>query len=142
MPAGYSGTPLVRKLGIKPNHRVGVESAPAGFARTLGALPEGAALVPASSGREHDVLLFFVKDTKRLERGLPKMMAKMAPATSLWICWPKKTSPLATDVSGDVVRGAGLAAGIVDIKVCAVDEDWSGLKFVVRVQDRPSTRKK
>ena len=142
MPAGYSGTPLPKKLGIKEGHRVGLQAPPKGLEETLGPLPPGAHLVPASRGSDHEVLLFFVRDAKSLETGLSKMIAKMAPTSALWICWPKKTSPLASDVTGDVVRERGLAAGIVDIKVCAVDEDWSGLKFVFRVEDRPKLRKK
>ncbi len=70
------------------------------------------------------------------------MLSRMAPETTLWICWPKKTSALASDITGNTVRSAGLAAGVVDIKVCAIDEDWSGLKFVVRLEDRPAARKK
>jgi hypothetical protein len=143
--AGYSGTPLPQKLGIRAGHRVALDRAPADFEATLGALPEGARLLPASRGRDFDVILLFVKDLATLESKLGPTIEKMAPATALWICWPKKTSPLAADVDENKVRERGLAAGIVDIKVCAVDRDWSGHKFVFRLKDRPArneTRKK
>jgi hypothetical protein len=136
--AGYSGTPLPQKLGIRAGYRVALDRAPAGFEATLGALPDGARLVPASSGRDFDVMLLFVKDLATLEARLPRTIERMAPATALWICWPKKTSPLATNVDENKVRERGLAAGVVDIKVCAVDQDWSGHKFVFRLKDRPA----
>jgi hypothetical protein len=140
--AGYSGTPLPQKLGIREGHRVGLDQPPAGFESTLGELPEGVRLVPASRGGEFDVILLFVRDLRSLEVKLQPTIGKMAPATALWICWPKKTSPLATDLSETEVRELGLASGIVDIKVCAVDEDWSGHKFMFRLKDRPALEKK
>ncbi len=140
--AGYSGTPLPQKLGIRAGHRVALDAAPSGFEATLGALPEGVRLLPASRGRDFDVILLFVKDLETLEARLRPAIQKMAPATALWICWPKKSSPLATDVDENRVRECGLAAGIVDVKVCAVDEDWSGHKFVFRLKDRPLLEKK
>jgi hypothetical protein len=141
-PAGYSGTPLPQKLGIRPGHRVGLDSAPPGFEATLGALPDGARLLPASRGTDFDLILLFVKDLKTLAAKLAPTIARMAPSTALWICWPKKTSPLATDVSETEVRKRGLAAGVVDIKVCAVDHDWSGHKFMFRLKDRPALEKR
>jgi len=140
--AGYSGTPLPRKLGIKEGHRVALDHPPAGFEATLGELPDGVRLLPAGRGGEFDVILLFVRDLEALEARLDSAIAKMSPATALWICWPKKTSPLATDVDENKVRERGLAAGVVDIKVCAVDEDWSGHKFVFRLKDRPALEKK
>jgi hypothetical protein len=140
--AGYSGTPLPQKLGIREGHRVAVAHPPPGLEATLGKLPEGVQLLPASRGRDFDVILLFVKNLKTLEAKLTPTIAKMAPATALWICWPKKTSTLATDVDENKVRERGLAAGIVDIKVCAVDQDWSGHKFVFRLKDRPALEKK
>ena len=142
MNAGYSGTPLPKKLGIREGHVVGLESPPPKFAETLGALPAGASLVPASRGGDFDVILLFVRDLETLKAKLAPAIAKMAPATALWICWPKKTSPLAADVDETAVRERGLAAGIVDIKVCALDQDWSGHKFVFRLKDRPALEKK
>lgn len=140
--AGYSGTPLPQKLGIREGHRVALDHPPVGFEATLGELAEGVRLVPSSRGGDFDVILLFVRDLKSLEAKLAPTIAKMAPATALWICWPKKTSPLATDVDENEVRERGLAAGIVDIKVCAVDQDWSGHKFVFRLKDRPALEKK
>jgi hypothetical protein len=140
--AGYSGTPLPQKLGIREGHRVGLDHPPADFEDTLGALPEGVRLVPVSRGGEFDVILLFVRDLRSLEVKLQPTIGKMAPATALWICWPKKTSPLATDLSETEVRELGLASGIVDVKVCAVDEDWSGHKFVFRLKDRPALERK
>jgi hypothetical protein len=140
--AGYSGTPLPRKLGIREGHLVALDQPPRDFAATLGELPDGVRLLPASRGSECDVILLFVRDLKSLEARLVPTIARMAPATSLWICWPKKSSPLATDVDEAKVRERGLEAGVVDIKVCAVDEDWSGHKFVFRLKDRPALEKK
>jgi hypothetical protein len=141
-PAGYSGTPLPKKLGIREGSVVGLDHPPTSFGSTLGALPEGARLVSSSLSRDFDVILFFVRDLVALETGLHPMIGKMAPTTALWICWPKKTSPLAADVHEGHVRGMGLAAGIVDIKICALDENWSGLKFVFRLKDRPAGARK
>lgn len=142
MAAGYSGTPLPKKLGIKEGSRVGHLGAPKGFAATLGPLPAGARLAPSRPRGGDDILLLFAPDRSHLDEALPEMISRMASETALWICWPKKTSPLASDITGDVVRSAGLATGVVDIKVCAIDDDWSGLKFVVRREDRPGHRKK
>ncbi len=140
--AGYSGTPLPQKLGIRPGHRVAIEQPPSGFETTLGTLPEGVLLLPASRGRDFDVILLFVRNLATLEAKLAPTISRMAPTTALWICWPKKTSPLAADVDENKVRERGLAAGVVDVKVCAVDEDWSGHKFVFRLKDRPALEKK
>lgn len=140
--AGYSGTPLPQKLGIRAGHRVALDHPPPGFEETLGELPQGVRLVPSSRGGDFDVILLFVRDLGSLEAKLAPTVRKMGPATALWICWPKKSSPLATDVDENRVRMRGLAAGIVDIKVCAVDQDWSGHKFVFRLKDRPALQKK
>ncbi|HXV59173.1 MAG TPA: DUF3052 domain-containing protein [Vicinamibacteria bacterium] len=139
--AGYSGTPLPQKLGIKEGHRVGLLDEPDDFAKTLGRLPQDVSIVPASRGRDFDIVLFFVTNPARLASRLPTIKKKMSPETALWVCWPKKSSPLATDLDENGVRAAGLASGIVDVKICAVDEDWSGLKFVYRVKDRPQVSK-
>jgi hypothetical protein len=140
--AGYSGTPLPQKLGIRQGHRVALDHPPAGFEATLGELPDGVRLVPSSRGGDFDVILLFVRDLRSLEEKLAPTIRRMEPATALWICWPKKSSPLAADVDEKEVRQRGLAAGIVDIKVCAVDQDWSGHKFVFRLKDRPALEKK
>jgi hypothetical protein len=133
--AGYSGTPLAKKLGIKAGHRVGLIGAPPGFEAALEPLPGSVRLGPLSSGI-HDVIVFFTKKRSELERRLPALRQRLAPAGGLWIAWPKKSSGVATDLTFDPVQKAGLALGLVDNKVCAVDETWSGLRFVVRLKDR------
>ena len=125
--AGYSGTPLPRKLGIKPGTVVRLLNAPAGFETTLGKLPEGAR-VTRRRGGGCDLTLWFVPRRRDLEEGLERV-AGAVTTDRLWIVWPKKTSPLASDVSQRDVRSAGLHQGLVDYKICAVDDDWSGLLF-------------
>jgi hypothetical protein len=136
--AGYSGTPLPQKLGLKPGARLGLWAAPSGFARTLGSLPAGVTSSDASRGNSAlDVLVCFAASRADLLRMLPKAQQRLEPSGGLWICWPKKSSGVVTDVTENDVRGLGLAAGLVDNKVCAIDETWSGLRLVVRVKDRP-----
>ena len=129
--AGYSATPLAKKLGIKPDCRLGLIDAPKDFARTLGELPPGVTPGPLGRGA-HDVIVLFAATARDLARGLPAAQKRLAPAGGLWIAWPKKSSGLATDVTEGGVRSLGLAAGLVDNKVCAIDDTWSGLKFVLR----------
>ena len=135
MSAGYSGTPLLKKLGVKAGHRVAWLGAPEGFAGLLGELPAG---VSASSrlGREIDVLVQFTKARAQLERRLPKLREAVFPAGSAWVAWPKRSSGVETDVTEDVVRDLALPLGLVDVKVIAIDETWSGLKLVVRKELR------
>lgn len=134
-PAGYSGTPLVKKLGIKPGHRMWSFGAPDGYEALLGALPDGAR--PAGKGEtEIEFLHVFATTRETLERGLAEARRRMAEDGMVWLSWPKKASGVATELDGNVVREIGLGAGLVDIKVCAVDETWSGLKFVIPVADR------
>ena len=128
--AGYSGTPLPRKLGIKPGMRVVLVKPPDGFAPILDPLPPDVALRTTNRGAR-DITLWFTRSRRELERGMTRM-GEVAGDGRLWICWPKKTSPLAADHTGDDVRRVALAAGLVDFKVCAVDADWSGLAFVRR----------
>ncbi len=135
-PAGYSGTPLVRKLGIKPGARLALISAPDGFDRTLGELPVGVAVRRAARGPLDVIVAFFI-DRSRLERRLTALRTALEPAGGLWIAWPKRASGVATDLTEDVVRELGLAAGLVDNKVCAIDALWSGLRLVYRLADRP-----
>jgi len=106
----------------------------------LGRLPIGARLV-SLSGNDLEIVLLFARTRAELSKDLPRARKAIAENGALWLCWPKKTSPLARDLTG-IVRETGLASGLVDIKVCAVDEDWSGLKFVVRVADRKKATKK
>ena len=133
--AGYSGTPLPKKLGIKPDARVLLVSAPDGFDETLGALPEGVRLLRRTAS-SLDVVVLFSHREADLRRRLPKLADALAPAAGLWLAWPKKASKVPTDLSFDVVQAAGLGLGLVDNKVCAVDEVYSGLRFVIRLENR------
>ena len=135
-PAGYSGTPLVRKLGIKPASRLGLIGAPSGFDETLGELPGDVSVRRRVRG-PLDVVVAFVLRRSELERRLPELRAALDPAGGLWVAWPKRTSGVTTDLSENLVRELGLAAGLVDNKVCAIDETWSGLRLVYRLTDRP-----
>jgi hypothetical protein len=133
MAVGYSGTPLPRKLGIKPGHRLLLLGAPDGFA--LGELPDDVRVVRRAQG-EADVIVSFHTARGDLERRLPRLRALMRPACGLWIAWPKRASGVATDVTEDVVRELGLANRLVDNKVAALDATWSGLRLVIRLRDR------
>jgi hypothetical protein len=136
---GYSGTPLARKLGIKPGHRVALVSAPPGFESHLEGLPDEVSLARQVRGTV-DVIVVFVDRAAELGARFGSLARRLDPAGGLWVAWPKKASGRATDLTENVVREIGLAAGLVDNKVCAVDEVWSGLRFVVRLADRPSAR--
>lgn len=133
--AGYSGTPLAKKLGIKPGARVLAVRAPDDFPGLLDPLPEGARLLKRA-GAELDVVVLFACSRSEVERRFAKLAAALAPAGSLWVAWPKKSSGVSTDLAFDVVQGIGLGAGLVDTKICAIDDTWSGLRFVIRVADR------
>jgi hypothetical protein len=134
--AGYSGTPLPRKLGIKPGHRVVVLEAPDGFVGgTLGELPQGASLEAEGPA---DVIVSFHVERAGLEQGMPRLRELMTPAAGLWIAWPKRASRVVTDLTEDVVRELALAHRLVDNKVCAIDATWSGLRLVIRLKDRPT----
>jgi hypothetical protein len=136
--AGYSGTPLPKKLGIGEGARVALVRPPDGFAAFLEAmLPEGVRVRSRLSGTL-DIVLFFVTRRSELERRFGGMARALEPAGGLWIAWPKKTAGVATDLSENVVREVGLHHGLVDNKVCAVDDVWSGLRFVYRLADRPA----
>jgi hypothetical protein len=119
--AGYSGTPLPKKLGIKEGHRVAILRAPDGFHNTLGALPDGVA-VRDRARRSLDVILLFVRRRNYLERRFERLVAALGPAGGLWIAWPKKSSGIETDLDQSAVMEVGLARGLVDNKVCAIDE--------------------
>jgi hypothetical protein len=135
--AGYSGTPLPKKLGLVPGARLGVLNAPADFAQTLGELPTGVTPRVAKRGGVYDVIVLFARTDEELARALPAAREWLAPAGGLWIAWPKRASGIPTDVTESAVRRRGLAIGLVDNKVCAIDDIWSGLRFVVRLADRP-----
>ena len=124
---------MPKKLGIKEGHRVALINAPGDFAVTLGELPAGARTGPP--GPEADVALLFVTEFASLEAGWTPLADAIRPAGGLWVCWPKKASGVPTDVTEGLVREFGLAAGLVDNKICAIDETWSGLRFVYRLKD-------
>jgi hypothetical protein len=129
--AGYSGTPLPRKLGAKPGSRVLVDGAPAGFAL------EGIEVHQRAGSAPYDVVLLFAPRVARLTRRWDALSGRLTVAGRLWVCWPKRSSGLQTDLSENDVRDYGLARGLVDVKICAIDETWSGLAFVRRLKDRP-----
>ena len=131
--AGYSGTPLPRKLGIKEGHRLVLLDAPAGL--ELGELPPGVRTVRRASGTA-DVIVSFHTERRDFARRLPALRGLMAPASGLWIAWPKKASKVPTDMTEDVVREVALPTGLVDNKVCAIDATWSGLRLVIRRSER------
>jgi hypothetical protein len=129
--AGYSGTPLVQKLGIKEGHRVAILAAPAGFA--LGTLPTAATVQTSLAGKAPlDVVIQFVTKRAVFEAQLAKIRKRMAPACGVWIAWPKAASKMPTEVTENVVREVALPTGLVDNKVCAIDDTWSGLRLVIR----------
>lgn len=134
--AGYSGTPLVKKLGIKPGHRVAILNAPDEFDTTLGPLPVDVSVIWQLRA-SCDVIVFFTKSNVALGKQFLRLMQNLAPTGGLWIAWPKKASGVATDLTEDVIRNLALANGLVDNKVCAIDETWSGLRLVYRLKDRP-----
>lgn len=143
MTAGYSGTPLARKLGIKEGHRVATLSAPKGFPGLLAPLPPAVRLVADPPDDEPcNVIVAFVPTADVLAARFARARALLIPDGGLWIAWPKQSSPLATEFRESDVRAYGLSSGLVDNKICAVDADWSGLRFVVRKEDRPSARKR
>jgi hypothetical protein len=130
---GYSGTPLVDKLGIKPAARLQLVSEPKEFAGLLGGLPEGARV--ASRGTL-DFAMLFVKSQSDMRKRFARLRDRLESNGMLWVAWPKKTSGVETDLTEGIVREFGLESGLVDVKVCAVDDTWSGLKFVRRLKDR------
>ncbi|MDQ3980375.1 MAG: DUF3052 domain-containing protein [Actinomycetota bacterium] len=134
--AGYSGTPLPKKLGIKQGSRVALVSAPEGFEAELEPLPEGAELTRRLDGDGLDVVLLFVTERDDLEQRFLPVARQIHAAGGLWVAWPKKSAKVPTDVDQSVVMEIGLATGLVDNKVCAVTDVWSGLRFVVRLTDR------
>lgn len=133
--AGYSKRTLVEKLGIKPGHTLLIVNAPAGYTRTLGDLPAGVQQKRAPQGRL-DVIHLFVVKRANLERDFPKLKKHLATNGMLWVSWPKGKSKIATDLNENIIREVGLGHGLVDVKVAAIDDDWSGLKFVYRLKDR------
>jgi hypothetical protein len=133
--AGYSGTPLIQKIGIKPGHRVVLRNHPASFVKDLGKFPDRAASSDRLSGKAN-VVIYFTERLAELQKDFPQLAAALVSDGMLWISWPKKASGRSTDLTEDIVRRVGLECGLVDVKVCAIDDTWSGLKFVIRVKDR------
>ena len=129
--AGYSATPLSRKLGIKPGHSVHAIAAPRGYRAMLDPLPHGVTFTPRFSSAV-DVVHVFATDQSALASLIPRIRKEMKPDAAVWVSWPKKASKVRTDVTEDVVRAIALPTGLVDVKVCAVDDVWSGLKLVIR----------
>jgi hypothetical protein len=135
--AGYSGTPLPVKLGIGENDEVALIGAPERFEDTLGELPDVACLhTDLADTARYDVIVAFVTRRAELEAELPRLRARMAPACGLWIAWPKRASRVPTDLTDNVVREVALPTGLVDNKVCAIDATWSGLRLVIRRENR------
>ena len=128
--AGYSGTPLVKKLGTKPNSTLALVGAPEGFEQTLGTLPDGVTIRHHARGKR-DLTIWFLLERSELKSRL-KAIAAVVGDGGLWIAWPTRASGVVTDLTPNDVRGAGLAAGLVDYKICAIDDTWSGLKFATR----------
>ncbi len=133
--AGYSGTPLVKKLGIKPASRVIFLGQPAAYTTTLGELPADLRQSDKLDGW-FDLIQVFVNSKSELKTRFPRAVRHIPPDGVIWVSWPKRSSRVKTDLDENIVREIGLAAGLVDIKVCAVDDVWSGLKFVYRLKDR------
>ena len=141
-PAGYSGTPLPRKLGIKPGHAVAVLGGPAGLAGSLAAQSGADVAEGLPAAGPLDVIVTFVRWRDEFESQLPGLRARMAPACGLWIAWPKRAARVPTDMTDHVIREVALPTGLVDNKVCAIDETWSGLRLVIRLEHRAGPKEK
>ncbi len=134
--AGYSGTPLVKKLGFKEGFRVGFVNPPKDFQNEIAPLPSGVQIAVGQLTKSLDMIVLFTDSQRVLKREFSRLAGKLAINGMLWIGWPKKTSGIAGDLSENDVRQIGLDAGLVDVKICAINEVWSGLKFVYRLKDR------
>ena len=137
--AGYSSTPLSKKLGIKEGSRIALVNAPKDFQSYLGELPDRVEFVKRPT-KSLDIVLSFVVTERALARDFAKLAEKLTTNGMIWIAWPKKSSGVTTDLSFERVQRIGLDAGLVDVKICAIDETWSGLKFVYRLKDRASRK--
>ena len=141
--AGYSETPLPRKLGIKSGHCVALVQEPEGLEDAMGPLPHGVTLHAGLRGTTpFDVVLLFARSRTQLERRFAAAASRILPEGGLWIAWPKRASGVASDLTGDVVRALGLSLGLVDVKVCAIDATWSALRFVWRRERREGAGRK
>ncbi|MEZ5427539.1 MAG: hypothetical protein R2747_14800 [Pyrinomonadaceae bacterium] len=132
---GYSGTPLAKKLGYKPEHKVYLHQAPENYLSLLGDLPENLTFLQSLNERA-DLIHLFSKQAAEMEKCLFQFKEKIVPNGCIWVSWYKKAAKIPTDITEDVIRETALALGLVDIKVCAVDEKWSGLKLVIRRENR------
>ena len=135
---GYSGTPLAKKLGIGTGHRVWLVQAPANYKTLVAPLPDGVTFV-AKPSNTTDLAHVFASKRRELEKTLRSLQSTLKPDAAVWVSWPKKASKLPTDITEDTIREVALPMGFVDIKVCAVDDTWSGLKLVVRKELRSGT---
>jgi hypothetical protein len=134
--AGYSATPLVKKLGCRENFLLGLVNPPKDFEKELTPLPAQVKIATGPLAKPLNLIILFADSQKLLRREFPKLARKLTTNGMLWIAWPKKSSGIVTDLSDNSVRQIGLEAGLVDVKVCAINEIWSGLKFVYRLRDR------
>jgi hypothetical protein len=132
---GYSGTPLLKKLGIKPDFKMMLVNTPKHYFKLLGKLPDGVQIL-SKPQTPSDFIHFFSRERKECEEKLPDLKKALIPNGIIWVSWPKGASNVPTDLNDNVVRQIALKNGLVDIKVCAVDEIWSGLKLVIPVKDR------
>lgn len=137
--AGYSGTPLAKKLGFKEGFRTGLVNPPKGIQKELIPLPDNVSVNLSTLIKPLDLIILFTDSQKTLKAEFPRLARKLVQNGMIWIAWPKKASGIATDLSDNTVREIGLAAGLVDVKVCAINDVWSGLKFVYRLKDRKRT---
>ena len=135
MPAGYSPRSLVEKLGIKPGSKIAILNAPRGYRTMLGKLPADVRVAGTLQGKV-SFIQFFTAARAELEQKIPAMLRVLEPAGMIWVSWPKKASGVPSDITEDVVRAVALPTGLVDVKVAAVDEVWSGLKLVRRLKHR------
>jgi hypothetical protein len=133
--AGYAGTPLPKKLGVRENQRIALINEPNDFRGNLGDLPANTKILKSAS-RPLDLVLLFVDREKDLAQKFPALAKKLSSDGMIWVAWPKKSSGVATDLAFERVQSIGLDCGLVDVKICAIDDVWSGLKFVIRLKDR------
>jgi hypothetical protein len=137
--AGYSGTPLPQKLGIKPGTILVAINPPENYRKLLAPIPSGVNFATRPVGNTKFVHLF-VKERRALSEQLRQLRQKIAEDAAVWVSWPKKSSGVPTDITEDVIRAVALPLGFVDIKVCAVDDTWSGLKLMIRKENRKSSK--
>ena len=140
--AGYSGTPLAKKLGIRDGHRIGWEGGPAGFVDTVNPQPSVVVDHGFACERCYDVIVVFLPNLAALTGTVSRFCSHLKGDGGLWLAWPKLSGALAGDIRESDVRRAGLESGLVDNKICAIDRDWSGLRFVYRKGDRPARRRR